>query len=316
MNHYDDNKIRRKKVSSKNTASNKDNNRQKNYENNKSREGISYREHSYDKSHQSSNNTIKRTENRNAKSRKIARNKKNRAKQRMKRIFKKIMSIILVIGLMFTIIGGVGIYSIVKELPPITKESIQKEYLNTDTISIKDIPKELQNAIVAIEDERFYEHNGVDIKSLFRAVINNITTDTVQGGSTLDMQVSKNLLTSADKTIKRKIKDIYYAWKMNQIMTKEEILEAYLNNIYLGKGAYGVKQGARVYFGKEVKDLTLGESAMLAGITNNPSKYMSHSQAKKRQEIILKKMFELGYINESQYKQGINDEALFKSEIE
>ena len=129
------------------------------------------------------------------------------------------------------------------------------------------------------------------------------------------MQVSKNLLTTNDRTMKRKIKDIYNALQMDKTMTKDEILVTYLNNIYLGKSTYGVKKGARVYFGKDISELTLAQCAMLAGITNNPGKYMEHSEAKKRQETILYKMKELGYINQEQYNQAIKEDVPFKSEI-
>ena len=136
-----------------------------------------------------------------------------------------------------------------------------------------------------------------------------------QGGSTIDMQVSKNLLTSEDRTIKRKIRDMYNAMKMNKIMTKDEILGAYLNNIYFGKGSYGVADAAKTYFGKNVQDLNLGECAMLAGITNNPARFMQHDEAKRRQKVVLKHMYEQGYINYEQYIKAKNDPTPFKSEI-
>ena len=154
---------------------------------------------------------------------------------------------------------------------------------------INEIPDNLKHAIVATEDKRFYKHKGVDYKSLVRSVVNNILSESTQGGSTIDMQVSKNLLTSEDKTMKRKIRDIYNAMQMNKIMTKDEILGAYLNNIYFGKASYGVADAAKTYFGKDVRDLNLSECAMLAGITNNPAKYMQHDEAKE-QKVVLKHM--------------------------
>ena len=180
----------------------------------------------------------------------------------------------------------------------------------------KEIPKYLKEALVSIEDERFYEHQGVDIISLTRSVLHNIFSDTIQGGSTIEMQISKNLLTSEDKTITRKIKDMYYATQMDKFMTKDEILCTYLNNVYFGKSAYGVGKASKVYFGKDVQDLTLAQSAMLVGITNSPAKYKEHREAKKRQEVILYKMKELGYIDEDEYIQAINEDVPFKSEIE
>lgn len=152
---------------------------------------------------------------------------------------------------------------------------VKKEYVN-----IEDIPANLQNAVVAIEDERFYSHKGVDIKGLLRAVVVNIISDSSPGGSTLNMQVSKNLLTSTDKSIARKIKDIYYAFEMDKELSKEQILELYLNSMGLGRGAEGVQAGAKVYFNKKVQDLTLAECAMLAGITKHPVKYSVYKTAK------------------------------------
>ena len=103
--------------------------------------------------------------------------------------------------------------------------------------------------------------------------------------------------------------------KMNKIMTKDEILGAYLNNIYFGKGSYGVADAAKTYFGKNVQDLNLGECAMLAGITNNPARFMQHDEAKRRQKVVLKHMYEQGYINYEQYIKAKNDPTPFKSEI-
>ena len=130
------------------------------------------------------------------------------------------------------------------------------------------------------------------------------------------MQLSKNLLTNDEKTIKRKITDIRNAIQMDKNMTKDEILVAYLNNIYLGKSSYGVKEGAKIYFGKDLYELSLGECAMLAGITNNPLKYKEFVHAKSRQELILGKMKELGYITDKEYKEAMREDVVFKSEID
>lgn len=151
----------------------------------------------------------------------------------------------------------------------------KKEY-----VSIEEIPLNLQNAVVSIEDERFYNHNGVDIKGLIRATLKNFLTGSTVGGSTLNMQVSKNLLTSTEKSIARKIKDIYYAYEMDKVLEKSQILELYLNSMGLGRGAEGVQGGAKVYFNKDVKDLTLAECAMLAGITKHPNKYTVYTTAR------------------------------------
>ena len=217
------------------------------------------------------------------------------------------------------LVGACGIgYAkyVTKDMPEVTEKMIHERYISSKEVPIKDMPKNLRNAIISIEDERFYQHDGVDKKALLRSVIHNILADSRQGGSTTEMQLSKNLLTSSEVSIKRKIKDMYNAIGMNRVMKKDEILETYLNNIYFGKNAYGVAAGAELYFGKNVKDLDLAESAMLVGITNNPKIYSNYSAAKTRQKIILKKMYELGYIKETQYKEAVAEMVHFRSEIE
>ena len=198
----------------------------------------------------------------------------------------------------------------------INKDILRQSYISSEVVPDNEIPKYLKEALVSIEDERFYEHKGVDIRSLTRSFFHNMFSDTTQGGSTIEMQISKNLLTSDDKNMNRKIKDMYYATQMDKFMTKDEILCTYLNNVYFGKSAYGVGKASKVYFGKNVKDLTLAQCAMLVGITNNPAKYQEYREAKIRQEVILKKMKELGYINEEQYLQAMREKVSFKSEIE
>ena len=255
---------------------------------------------------------VKKTRN----NKKNKRNKKRELKSKIWYYTSRIVAVLLVL----CIVGGAcGIgYAkyVTKDMPEVTEKMIHEKYISSKEVPIKDMPKNLRNAIVSIEDERFYEHDGVDKKALLRSVIHNILTDSRQGGSTIEMQLSKNLLTSSEVSIKRKIKDMYNAVGMNRVMKKDEILEAYLNNIYFGKNAYGVAAGAELYFGKNVKDLDLAESAMLVGITNNPKIYSNYSAAKTRQKIILKKMYELGYIKETQYKEAVAEMVHFRSEIE
>ncbi|WP_101772803.1 biosynthetic peptidoglycan transglycosylase [Peptostreptococcus faecalis] len=235
-------------------------------------------------------------------------------------LLKRVLKKLLIIGVIFTVVfGSIGfiyVKSVISDMPKVTKKMVLESYINKDPVELSKIPKNLQNAVIAIEDQRFYEHDGVDIRSLFRAVYATITTGKLQGGSTIDMQVSKNLLTSNEKSIKRKIKDMYNAIMMNKVMTKDEILEAYLNNIYLGKTSYGVDAGAELYFGKNVWELNFGQSTMLAGITNNPNLYQNYELAKKRQAVILYKMYSLGYIKENVYKAQLFRDTPFKSEIE
>ncbi len=242
---------------------------------------------------------------------------KKRDKKRRKRhqLIKRSLSVSLAVIFVATIVASLAVFISLKGSTKITKDLIYNSYVTENIVPVDEIPKDLKNAIIATEDKRFYEHGGVDIRSLTRSVVNNILTDSTQGGSTIDMQVSKNLLTCEDKTMKRKITDMYNAMQMNKIMTKDEILGAYLNNIYFGKGSYGVANAARTYFGKDVRDLNLAQCAMLAGITNNPAKFMQHDAAKRRQAVVLNNMYKQGYITNEQYKDALSDPTPFKSEI-
>lgn len=299
---YDDNKIRRRKVSSNNSIS-KSLPEDKIYEEKKNTNKITREEIYYDK-----NSSRKRADVK-------AKKKKQVKKERNLKLIKSLLVVMLVGLIGVSTIGTVVVYSSVKDSPTISKELLQSNYISSEVVGIDDIPINLRHAIVAIEDERFYKHKGVDIRSLSRSILHNLFYESTQGGSTIDMQVSKNLLTNQDKTIKRKIKDIYNAMQMNKIMSKDEILEAYLNNIYLGRSSYGVAKGAKAYFGKSVSDLDLAECAMLIGITNNPARYKEHSEAKKRQETVLYKMKELGYITEAEYNKALKEDVPFVSEI-
>lgn len=236
---------------------------------------------------------------------------KKRKKRKLKNTFKNALIGILIILIIASASASAFVFSALKDSPPVTKELLQQNYLSNQIVEDKDIPKYLKDAIVSIEDERFYKHNGVDIKSLVRSVLHNILTDTTQGGSTIEMQISKNLLTNDNISIKRKIKDIFNAFSMDKNLTKEEILDIYLNNIYLGRSSYGVSEGSQAYFGKKLQDLNLAECAMLAGITNSPGKFGHFDEAKKRQETILYKMHELGYISDNEYNDALNQAVSF-----
>ena len=144
---------------------------------------------------------------------------------------------------------------------------------------LSDISIYLQHALVSAEDERFYEHNGVDMKGLLRSSVNWFRGNK-QGGSTVPMQVSKLLITSQDQTITRKIKDIYYAYEMSKTVSKDDILLTYLNNFYVGRGLYGAEAGAHGYFNTTAKDLTLGQATLLMAATNNPSRFSPYTTEK------------------------------------
>jgi len=179
--------------------------------------------------------------------------------------------------------------------------------------SLDEIPKDLQNALIATEDVRFYAHNGLDYKRLAGAFINNLRSESVQGGSTITQQLIKNTMLSPEQTYKRKIQEAYLAIQLEQEYDKDEILEAYLNTIYLGSGNYGVKAAAMNYFGKELKDLNLRECAALVGITKNPYRYdlrlNFYSRNKpevsyERTNLVLKLMYENGFITKEEYEEA------------
>lgn len=155
---------------------------------------------------------------------------------------------------------------------------VQNEY--SQWVSIDQMPEHLQEAAVAIEDQRFYEHGGVDFRRLVSATVRNLQDmDFSQGGSTITMQVAKNLYTSPVKSYARKFQDIYYAFQLESNLSKKQILEAYLNSAAFSKGTIGVEAAAKSFFDKDVKDLTLAESAMIVGITNRPSEYTPYNVA-------------------------------------
>jgi len=162
------------------------------------------------------------------------------------------------------------------------------------------MPALLPQAFVAAEDARFYHHSGVDAWSIVRALVNNLRSGgRGQGGSTITQQVARSLLLSPEKTYSRKVKEAILAYRIDQALAKEEILHIYLNQIYLGEGAYGVEAAARTYFDKHVRELNLAEIAMLAGLPQAPSRYspLKHYQrAKRRQAYVLNRMAEEGFI--------------------
>ena len=256
-------------------------------------------------------------ERRREREERIAENKEKIKRKRIRRrIIKKLITLFLII---FVIAGSAGflyVRSIISDMPVLTKKMVYDNYINKNPVPLSKIPKSLREAVISIEDQRFYKHGGIDYRSIIRSFVNNITGGNLQGGSTIDMQLSKNLFTGNQRTIKRKIQDMYNAIMLNRIMTKDEILTAYLNNIYFGRDAYGVNAGAHLYFGKDVSKLTFGQATMLAGITNNPELYQNYEAAKKRQGIILYKMYKLGYIKKNVYEAQLYRDTPFKSEID
>jgi len=174
-------------------------------------------------------------------------------------------------------------------------------YERREVISLDRMPEHLIQAFVAGEDSRFFHHKGLDYLAILRALIRNIFSgEIVQGGSTITQQVIKSLLLSPEKSLARKIKEAILAYRIEKNLSKEEILFLYLNQIYLGHGAYGVAAAADSYFGKQIGELDLAESALLAGLPQAPSKYSPYShpeQAKRRQIYVLNRMVEEGFIS-------------------
>ncbi len=168
---------------------------------------------------------------------------------------------------------------------------------------IKDIPKVMTNAILAIEDARFYEHGGVDYVGVVRAGLANVGRVKSQGASTITMQVARNVYLSSEKTFTRKIYEILLTFKLEHYLSKDQILEIYMNQIYLGNRAYGFAAAAETYFGKPLKDLTVAEAAMLAGLPKAPSAYnpvANPKRARSRQLYIIDRMLENNFITEEQ----------------
>ena len=172
-------------------------------------------------------------------------------------------------------------------------------------VKIGDVPKPMIEAILAAEDERFYQHSGVDYVGVARAALSNFVSGGVrQGASTITMQVARNFFLSKEKTLTRKFNEMLLAFKIEASLSKDQILELYLNQIYLGQRAYGFAAAAQIYFGKSLTELTLGEAAMLAGLPKAPSRYnpvANPQRAKLRQQYVLRRMRDLQMITEDQY---------------
>ncbi len=176
-------------------------------------------------------------------------------------------------------------------------------------ITYDDIPVQLTYAFLAAEDDRFFEHPGVDYQGLLRAVYSLIATgQKAQGGSTITMQLARNFFLSSEKTYLRKLNEIILAIQIERVLNKKEILTLYLNKIYLGKRAYGIGAAAKVYYGKSLEELTLSEIAMIAGLPKAPSKFnpiANPERALLRRNYVLRRMWEVGYIPEQSYRDAI-----------
>ena len=186
-------------------------------------------------------------------------------------------------------------------------------------VAIQDVPVIMKQAILAAEDERFYHHPGVDTLGVLRAAYANFTGGGKrQGASTITMQVARNFFLSSEKTLTRKVFEALLAFKIESRLSKDEILQIYVNQIYLGQRAYGFAAAAQIYFGKPLKDLSLAEAAMLAGLPKAPSSYnpvANPKRAKLRQHYVLRRMRELGFINDAQLAEAQSQALSVKRDV-
>ena len=250
---------------------------------------------------------------------------------------KRILSYILLTTTTFGILGicaVIGLYIwFGKDLPSITRvhdyrpAQVTTIYARDNSIlgyffrekrfliNLDQMPRHLIDSFLGAEDSSFYTHHGVDIKAIVAAFVVNLKEgDVKRGGSTITQQVVKRLLLTSEKSYERKVKEAILAYRLEKYLTKEEILYIYLNQIYLGNSSYGVEAAARTYFGKNAKDLTLGESAVLAGLPQAPSRnnpYREPEHIKSRQVGILNNMLNKGFINQRQYQEAVEQELVY-----
>lgn len=186
-------------------------------------------------------------------------------------------------------------------------------------IKIDEIPVHVIYAFIAAEDARFFLHHGVDVFGIFRAFLKNAQAgDFNQGGSTITQQVTRNLLLNRKKKVSRKIREVLLAFRIEESLRKEQILDIYLNEIYLGKGAYGIEAAARTYFGKRASELTLGEGAFLAALVSNPSRLSQPSElttARSRRDAVLERMVRHRFIDSIDYRIAVAQEPVFRESL-
>lgn len=215
--------------------------------------------------------------------------------------FAIIILIILVVGGIFFI--GYNMYSNAINETSIA-DRIQEIKLNENYVSINDVPDNFKNAIISIEDHRFKEHNGIDIITTTRSMLENISKkDIVAGGSTISQQTGRLLYFTQEQRFTRKVAELFVAFDLEKKYSKDEILELYINMIYYGDGYYGIKQASLGYFNKEPKDLNLYEASLLAGLPNAPSIYSPSKNpdlSKKRQLAVLNAMVKYNCITEAE----------------
>lgn len=272
---------------------------------------------------------------------KALKSKKKMMKKKLGVVFLKTLLVLVIALGVAGVCGGIGIIKgVIENAPDITSASVIPrgykstvydvegnvtaeliaEGTNRTYVKIANIPKHVQEAFIAIEDERFYEHNGIDIRGIIRAGVRGLASGfkDMEGASTITQQLLKNNVfdfmseeTFLDK-VERKIQEQYLAIQLEKIMDKDEILESYLNTINLGQNSLGVQAASNRYFGKSVSELTVSEAAVLAAIAKNPSGFnpISNPEANaERRELVLQNMYDQGYISESEYQEALADDV-------
>lgn len=226
---------------------------------------------------------------------------------------KKFLLIIslVILSIVAILIGqGYKMYKDVIDETPLA-EKIEAIKEQEEYTKLSDIPSIYKNAVISVEDHRFYKHCGIDIISIIRAAFNDIRTKSfVEGGSTITQQLSKNMYFTQEKKITRKIAEVFMAREIEKNYNKDEILELYINTIYYGNGYYNIKSASLGYFGKLPKDLNSGECVMLVGIPNAPSLYnpkVSVELAKQRQKQVIQKMIKYGNLSEGEADKILNE---------
>ncbi len=272
---------------------------------------------------------------------KALKSKKRKMGKKLSVVFLKTLLVLCIALGVAGVCGGIGIVKgVIENAPDITSASVLPrgykstvydadgnktaelvaEGTNRTYVKLENIPKQVQEAFIAIEDERFYEHNGIDLQGIVRAGVKFVTSGfkKTQGASTITQQLLKNNVfdfmsedTMLDK-IERKLQEQYLAVKLEDIMSKDEILESYLNTINLGQNTLGVQAAANRYFGKSVSELDISEAAVLAAITKSPTEYnpIKHpDKNKERRALVLQNMLDQGCISQSQYESALADDV-------
>ncbi|MDR0979103.1 MAG: transglycosylase domain-containing protein [Lachnospiraceae bacterium] len=235
----------------------------------------------------------------------------------MKTVLKFVRNIVIILLITFLVIIGLVVATGYSEYKKVLGDEPLNEKLdslrNKSTyVKIQDLPQAFLDAVVCVEDHRFYEHKGIDIFSIGRAIWTNISQKSLlQGGSTISQQVAKNIYLSQKRELSRKVSESFMAVHLEKNLNKEEILELYVNTNYYGEGYYGIGEAARGYYNKEPRDLTLFECTLLAGIPNAPSVYaptVNKKLCKERQNQVIYTMVENGKLDEATANELKNQE--------